>query len=134
MKPTHLQFGARENTAPSRRHASRHVMNAICIEKESQQTQRPDVHALASTTGFEDSLHAAPQEAATVEGRREGSRLLTIHEVAELLQVPVSWVYGRVRKRCTERLPGFRLGKYWRFSKREVLAWVASQRGGHHAA
>ena len=132
MKPTRLQFGVRENTASPRQHASRRVVNAICIEKENQQTQRPEVHDLASSTGFEDSLHAASQEAATVEGRRKGS-LLTVHEVAELLQVPVSWVYGRMRKRCTERLPGFRLGKYWRFSKGEVLAWVASQRGGHHA-
>jgi excisionase family DNA binding protein len=130
MKPTRLQFGVRENTASSRQHASRRVVNAICIGKETRQTRRPEVNAIA----FEDSLHAASQEAATVEGRREGNRLLTVNEIAELLHVPVSWVYGRVRKRCTECLPGFRLGKYWRFSKREVLAWVASQRGVHHAA
>jgi len=48
--------------------------------------------------------------------------------------VPVSWVYGRMRKRPLERLPGFRLGKYWRFSEREVLAWVDSQREGPHDA
>ena len=134
MKPTCLQLGARENTASIRQHASRYAVKAICIEKESQQTQRPEVHALASTTGPQGLLHAASQETATAEERTEGSRLLTVHEVAELLQVRVSWVYGRMRKRSTERLPGFRLGKYWRFSKREVLAWVASQRGGPHAA
>ena len=130
MKPTRLQFGVRENTASLRQHASRRVVKTICIGKETCQTRRPEVHAIASTTGFEDSLHAASPEAATV----EGNRLLTVNEVAELLHVPVSWVYGRMRRRCTERLPGFRLGKYWRFSKLEVLAWVASQRGGHHAA
>jgi excisionase family DNA binding protein len=130
MKPTRLQFGVRENTASLRQHVSRQVVNTICIGKETCQTRRPEVHAIASTTGFEDSLHAASPEAATV----EGNRLLTVNEVAELLHVPVSWVYGRMRRRCTERLPGFRLGKYWRFSKLEVLAWVASQRGGHHAA
>jgi len=134
MMPTRLQFGVRGNTASSRQHASRRAVNAICIEKEYQLTQRSDVQALASTTGLSDSFYAASQEAATVEERSEASRLLTVHEVAELLQVPVSWVYGRMRKECTERLPGFRLGKYWRFSKPEVLAWVASQRGGHHAA
>jgi excisionase family DNA binding protein len=134
MKPTRLQFGVRENTASSRQHASRRAVNTICIGKETCQTRRPEVHVIASTTGFEDSLHAASPEAATVEGRTEGNRLLTVNEVAELLHVPVSWVYGRMRRRCTERLPGFRLGKYWRFSKLEVLAWVASQRGGHHAA
>jgi hypothetical protein len=26
------------------------------------------------------------------------------------------------------------LGKYWRFREEEILAWVDSRRGGHHAA
>jgi predicted DNA-binding transcriptional regulator AlpA len=38
--------------------------------------------------------------------------LLTVEEVAALLQVPRSWVYDRTRKRGVERIPGFRLGKY----------------------
>ena len=41
--------------------------------------------------------------------------LLSIEDVAELLKVPVSWVYERTRRRSMDRLPGFRLGKYWRF-------------------
>ena len=60
--------------------------------------------------------------------------LLTVQQVAQLLQVPVSWVYGRLRKRSLERLPGYRLGKYWRFDKEEVLAWLAQQREGRKAA
>jgi len=56
------------------------------------------------------------------------SRLLTVPEVAELLRVPVSWVYGRTRKRSLERLPGYRLGKYWRFNQADVLAWIERQR------
>ena len=60
--------------------------------------------------------------------------LLTVQQVAELLQVPVSWVYGRLRKRSLEKLPGYRLGKYWRFDKEEVLAWLAEQREGQEAA
>jgi excisionase family DNA binding protein len=60
--------------------------------------------------------------------------LLTVPQVAELLQVPVSWVYGRLRKRSLEKLPGYRLGKYWRFDKEEVLAWLAQQRDGRKAA
>lgn len=55
--------------------------------------------------------------------------LITVQQVAELLQVPVSWIYGRMRKRSLERLPAYRLGKYWRFDRNEVLAWVAR----HHA-
>jgi excisionase family DNA binding protein len=58
---------------------------------------------------------------------------LTVEEVAALLHVPVSWVYGRMRKRSLERLPAYRLGKYWRFREDEIHAWVASRRGGPHA-
>jgi excisionase family DNA binding protein len=59
---------------------------------------------------------------------QERNELLTVKEVAELLRVPVSWVYDRTRKRSLDRLPGIRLGKYWRFRQGEVLAWVDSQR------
>jgi excisionase family DNA binding protein len=59
---------------------------------------------------------------------QERNELLTVKEVAELLRVPVSWVYDRTRKRSLDRLPGIRLGKYWRFRQGEVLAWVESQR------
>lgn len=50
--------------------------------------------------------------------------LLTIQDVAALLQVPVTWVYDRMRRSARERIPGLKLGKYWRFRKSEVLAWV----------
>jgi hypothetical protein len=43
---------------------------------------------------------------------RERNELLTVKEVADLLRVPVSWVYDRTRKRSLDRLPGIRLGKY----------------------
>jgi len=56
------------------------------------------------------------------------SALLTVQQVAELLQVPVSWVYGRVRDRSLEGLPSYRLGKYWRFREADVLAWIERQR------
>jgi excisionase family DNA binding protein len=62
------------------------------------------------------------------------SELLTVPQVAELLQVPVSWVYGRLRKRSFERLPGYRLGKYWRFDRGEVLAWVTRYQTNREAA
>lgn len=62
------------------------------------------------------------------------SELLAVHQVAELLQVPASWVYGRMRKRSPERLPAYRLGKYWRFDRNEVLAWVARHQTNREAA
>jgi len=60
----------------------------------------------------------------------DASMLLTVQEVAELLKVPVSWVYERTRERSPERIPGFRLGKYWRFRGADVLAWLERQRVG----
>jgi len=120
MKARPIQLGARENTASPRQHASRREINA------SSPYSGRDV--VDSTTGFSYRVHAASTRAAT--GGREGS-LLTIQQVAEILHVPVSWVYGRTRKRSTERLPGIRLGKYWRFREDETHAWVENQRGGH---
>lgn len=57
------------------------------------------------------------------------TRLLTVEQVADLLHVPSSWVYGHTRRRAQDRIPGFRLGKYWRFSEAEILKWVERQRG-----
>jgi excisionase family DNA binding protein len=56
--------------------------------------------------------------------------LLTVEEVAELLRVPLSWVYERTRKRGVDRIPGFRLGKYWRFREADVFSWLDRQRPG----
>jgi excisionase family DNA binding protein len=60
------------------------------------------------------------------------TELLTVQDVAKLLKVPVSWVYGHTRKRAADPLPGYRIGKYWRFLTEEVLAWVS--RHGQHTA
>ena len=58
----------------------------------------------------------------------EPGRLLTVHEVAQFLKVPVSWVYERTRRRSQNRIPGFRLGKYWRFDEAEVREWLEGQK------
>lgn len=50
--------------------------------------------------------------------------LLTIQDVAKMLQVPISWVREHVRKEAHDRIPGFKLGKYWRFREEMVLAWL----------
>jgi len=51
-------------------------------------------------------------------------KLLTVPEVAELLRVPVSWVYARTR---TRELPVYKLGRHIRFPREELLAWIDSQ-------
>jgi excisionase family DNA binding protein len=132
MKATHLQFGMRENPASDRRHGSRLVVSSH--SNESYPADESDVLPPIAPSNdrppncLNASSPAAPQGAATGGEGMEEIRLLTIPEVAELLRVPVSWVYGRTRKRSLERLPGYRLGKYWRFSQSDLLAWIERQR------
>lgn len=45
----------------------------------------------------------------------------TIQEAAELLRVRVSWLYERTR---TNTIPHVKLGKYLRFERDELIAWV----------
>ena len=94
--------------------------------------ERPQPASSGSDVHSESSAFPGKRNGATVE--RHNEKLITIQQVADLLHVPVSWVYGRTRKRSIERLPGIRLGKYWRFRGEEIHAWVESQRGGHRAA
>jgi excisionase family DNA binding protein len=54
--------------------------------------------------------------------------LRTVRDVAEILRVSPSWVYEHTRERSKHRIPGIRLGKYWRFIEADVLAWVAARR------
>jgi hypothetical protein len=53
----------------------------------------------------------AKNEETTLTKPTYGDELLTVRDVAEILRVPVSWVYDRTRKRSLDRLPGIRLGK-----------------------
>jgi excisionase family DNA binding protein len=135
MKPPSTQFGVRENTASS---GQRDLRLATDVHSKFIHTNDQDLNTRISphenesqATDSDIQPHAASERAAT--GEREASRLLTVGEVAEMLHVPVSWVYGRMRKRSSERLPGYRLGKYWRFREAEVLAWVELHRGTYVA-
>lgn len=57
------------------------------------------------------------------------NEVLTVKDVAQLLRVPISWVYQQTRKRSTDRLPGIRLGKYWRFRHDDVVELASSPEG-----
>jgi excisionase family DNA binding protein len=135
MKIPPTQFDARENTASHRQDASNPAIEVPfklpCVHERNPAPQMSATDPDAIAVSFANRSNAAQQHAATEE--RNPDQLLTVREVAELLQVPVSWVYGRVRKRSGEQLPGYRLGKYWRFREDEVLTWVQSLRGGSHA-
>ena len=54
-------------------------------------------------------------------------RLLTAPEVAELLNVPESWVREATR---AGRLPHLRLGRYRRYQASAIAAWLAENQAG----
>jgi hypothetical protein len=56
------------------------------------------------------------------------SDLMTVEETARVLHVPISWVYGRTRRRGKERIPHIKLGKYLRFELTAVRDWAFAQR------
>ncbi len=52
------------------------------------------------------------------------SEFLTAEEVAEYLRLPLSTVYKLVQDK---RLPGFKVGKHWRFRKDTIQKWIKEQ-------
>lgn len=54
--------------------------------------------------------------------------LLTVSEIAEVLKVPVSWIYERCRRRGSEKIPHIKLGKYLRFEITAVQNWLTGLR------
>ena len=58
--------------------------------------------------------------------------LLTVHEVAALLKVPVSWVYEHTRQGCDDPLPAVKVGKYLRFFRRDIYDHLETIRLKNH--
>ena len=54
-------------------------------------------------------------------------KLLSLQELAEELNVPVSWCYSRSRQRGPNAMPRLNCGKYVRVRSSEVLAWLEKQ-------
>lgn len=52
------------------------------------------------------------------------SEFLTAEEVAEYLRLPLSTVYKLVQDK---RLPGFKVGRHWRFRKDSIEKWINDQ-------
>ena len=134
MKSRPTQFGERVNTASQRQHASRPAVDTHSndgpIEEENAENPPTSLRYVRSASSSDNRLHSVSRHAATGGDRGDERHLLNVHEVAELLQVPASWVYERVRKRSLERLPGYRLGKYWRFREADIQEWIERQRMG----
>ena len=54
------------------------------------------------------------------------SEFLTAEEVAVYLRLPLSTVYKLVQDK---RLPGFKVGKHWRFRKETIQKWIVEKEG-----
>lgn len=54
--------------------------------------------------------------------------MMTPEQVAEFFQVPTSWIYKHTKKHAEDKLPHHKLGKYVRFIKEEVEAFVERHR------
>lgn len=76
---------------------------------------------ISRTAQNAEALYTSPPQSSESEF---SDGLVGAADISRLLHVPVSWVYERTRRRGIERLPHFKLGKYLRFSKEEVLEWL----------
>ena len=128
------QFDPSNSVAPpphhTRRSAQLRRLNPACTEEDFAHAQNPVHRDNARTPTVKHPVNGAPTHMSTEEQRNDGN-LLTVRDVAQLLHVPVSWVYERTRGRSPSRIPGFRLGKYWRFSASDVTAWIQARRTNH---
>jgi len=129
MKPRTAQSGARKNPDSPRVHGLRLSANSSSTSvTHIQDSEVGESLPVSSTSAAVNILSEDAANGTTAgETRREG-QLLTVQELADLLRVPVSWVYGHTRKRSRERIPGYRVGKYWRFSADEVMSWLREAR------
>lgn len=50
--------------------------------------------------------------------------LFTVPELAKYLRMKPITIYKHAAKK---KLPGFKVGSYWRFRKSEIDAWIAKQ-------
>jgi excisionase family DNA binding protein len=58
------------------------------------------------------------------DGANNVSRLLTVEEVATLLNVPRKWVYRRVVLKSPKGIPHVKVGKYLRFRETDLRDFV----------
>jgi hypothetical protein len=53
--------------------------------------------------------------------------ILTGAELAERLKVKAGWLREKTRRRCRNRIPSLKLGKYVRYDWQAVVAWLQDQ-------
>ena len=75
---------------------------------------------MAATHELENALSLTPDP--------HDDALLTVHDTARFLKVSVTWVYEHVRPESEDRLPFVKLGKYLRFDRRDLQAFIDAKR------
>ncbi|MHB8527517.1 MAG: helix-turn-helix domain-containing protein, partial [Candidatus Acidiferrales bacterium] len=129
MKPRTAQLGARKNPDSPRVHGLRLAANSSSTSVT--QIQDSEVGGSSPVSPTSEDVNLLPEDTAngtTVRREREQGQLLTVHEVADLLHVPMSWVYERTRRRGGGQLPHVKLGKYLRFEESTVTEFIRRQR------
>ena len=58
------------------------------------------------------------------------SRILTLHDAAKALRIPVTSVYRYARH---GKLPAFQVGKHWRIWERDLEQFITKERKKPHA-
>jgi len=135
MKSRPTQFGVHENTASSRQHASRRALSSSQVPPPhkspaySHSDQQPSLPTLAATNRSHVNPNDTPTET-TGEERTCGTQLLTADDVAELLHVPLSWVYQHTRRSSQHRIPFLKIGRYVRFRRTDLNAYLDRQAAG----
>jgi excisionase family DNA binding protein len=71
-------------------------------------------------------LHAT--EELTADMSDDTTDLLTVQETARFLKVNASWIYEHVRPEAGDPLPVVKLGKYLRFDRRDLHAYIDAKR------
>lgn len=149
MKSSPKQFGMRENTASSRRHASRLAVDSLpslseTLPRGSQHRQLTPV--LASRVSEPDeSAITKPLDAATGGEKGSGAKALsaaaTLTTANESRQVfepligceATAKLLGNIHVKALQRyarggtLPGYRVAGHWYFRATELDAWLRSR-------
>ena len=72
----------------------------------------------------------ATTEAVDHDSTEHSGRLLTVRDVADMLNVKESWVYIKTE---TRELPHVKLGRYLRFRLSDIESYLRSQQRGAEA-
>ena len=149
MKPRPTQFGARENTASSRQHASRLGVdvrsNPTCVHIGSPEAPLPSPQIDSSEAVCNTTSNAAPQHGATGEEERDVSESSALtsplrpsqkstHAFEPLIGSPeAAKLLGKIHVKTLQRyarrgsLPGYQIGGHWFFRQSELDAWLRSR-------